>query len=222
MRKKKEQYPVLEEKRFLSEDEGVMNQAACLNRIYRKIFLTGLTADSIKELRDDIDYVAEVYHIDNHSAVLLAAILEKSTTNSLMDDEDLAQYLGCTNIEFIRYHEKLCNMDKAGIIRMVGRCGPRRCYQVTPETLRAVESNGEFKSVEMTGLTTEALFSRFRKLFSSFESDSIEADRLLEELDSLVSNNNHLSFCKKAKDSHSIPIARTLRDVCFSIFATAT
>lgn len=201
MRKKKEQYPVLEEKRFLSEDEGVMNQAACLNRIYRKIFLTGLTADSIKELRDDIEYVAEVYHIDNHSAVLLAAILEKSTTNSLMDDEDLAQYLGCTNIEFIRYHEKLCNMDKAGIIRMVGRRGPRRCYQVTPETLRAVESNGEFKSVEMTGLTTEALFSRFRKLFSSFESDSIEADRLLEELDSLVSNNNHLSFCKIAQDS---------------------
>lgn len=201
MRKKKEQYPVLEEKRFISEDEGVMNQAACLNRIYRKIFLTGLTADSIKELRDDIDYVAEVYHIDNHSAVFLAAILEKSTTNSLMDDEELAQYLGCTNIEFIRYHEKLCNMDKAGIIRMVGRCGPRRCYQVTPETLRAVESNGEFKSVEMTGLTTEALFSRFRKLFSSFESDSIEADRLLEELDSLVSNNHHLSFCKIAKDS---------------------
>lgn len=201
MRTKKEQHPMFEEKGFISEDESVLNQAACLNRIYRKVNYEGLTADSIQELRDDIDYVAEFYHIDNQSAVLLAAILEKSATNNLMDDEDLAQYLGCTNIEFIRYHEQLRNMDKAGIIQMGGGRGPRRCYRVTPETLKAVESNGEFKPVKMAGLTTEELFSRFRKFFGSFRNDSIDGDRLLEDLDNLVSYNDHLSFCKKVQES---------------------
>ena len=201
MRKKKEQHPLFEEKGFLSEDESVLNQAACLNRIYRKVNNEGLTADSIQELRNDIDYVAGFYHIDNQSAVLLAAILEKSASHNLMDDEDLARYLGCTNIEFIRYHEKLRDMDKAGIIQMGGGSGPRRCYRVTPETLKAVESNGEFKLVKMAGLTAEELFSRFRKYFGSFRNDSIDGDRLLEELDNLVSYNDHLSFCRKVRES---------------------
>ena len=200
MRSKREQ-SIFDEKNFISEDESVQNQAACLNRIYRKVNAEGLSTDTIQELRDDIDYVADFYHIDNPSAVLLAAILEKSATNNLMDDEDLAQYLGCTNIEFIRYHKNLRNMDKAGIIQMGGGHGPRRCYRVTPETLKAVESNGEFKPVKMTGLTTEELFSRFRKFFGSFRSDAIDAERLLEELDNLVSYNDHLSFCKKVQDS---------------------
>ena len=201
MRKKKEEPRIIEEKGFISEDESVQNQAACLTRIYRKVNIEGLTADSIQALRGDIDYVAGFYHIDNESAVLLAAILEKSATNNLMDDEDLAQYLGCTNIEFIRYHEQLRNMDKAGIIQMGGGRGPRRCYRVSPETLKAVESNGEFKPVKMADLTAEELFSRFRKFFSSFRNDSIDGDRLLDELDNLVSYNDHLTFCKKVQDS---------------------
>ena len=200
MRSKRES-TIFEEKNFISEDETVQTQAACLNRIFRKVNSTGLSADTIQELRDDIDYVAERYHIDNQEAVLLAAILEKSATNNLMDDEDLAMYLGCTNIEFIRYHKKLRDMDKAGIIQIGGGRGGRRCYRVSPETLKAVESNGEFNPVKMSGLTTEELFSRFRKFFGSFRNDTIDADRLLEELDGLVSYNDHLSFCKKALES---------------------
>ena len=193
--------PVPEEKNYISEDENVQNQAACLNRIFRRVNRDGLTAETLKALGDDIDYVARLYHIDSTSTVLLAAILEKSASNSLMDDEDLAMYLGCTNIEFIRYHELLRNMDKAGIIQSGGGRNPRRCYRVTPEALKAVESDGDFKPVKMSGLTADELFSRFRKYFVAFRNDSIDAGRLLEELDNLVSNNDHLAFCRKVLDS---------------------
>ena len=200
MRTRREQ-SIFEEKNFISEDETVQNLAACLNRIFRRVNREGLTAEVMKELGRDIDYVAEFYHIDGTSVVLLAAILEKSATNNLMDDEDLAMYLGCTNIEFIRYHELLRDMDKAGIIQLGGGRNPRRSYRVTPEALKAVESNGEFKPVKMSGLTAEELFSLFRKFFCAFRNDSIDGDRLLEELDSLVGYNDHLAFCRKVKDS---------------------
>ena len=193
--------PVPEEKNYISEDENVQNQAACLNRIFRRVNRDGLTAETLKALGDDIDYVARLYHIDSTSTVLLAAILEKTASNSLMDDEDLAMYLGCTNIEFIRYHELLRNMDKAGIIQSGGGRNPRRCYRVTPEALKAVENNGDFKPVKMSGLTADEMFSRFRKYFVAFRNDSIDAGRLLEELDNLVSNNDHLAFCRKVLDS---------------------
>lgn len=200
MRAKREQ-SIFTEKNFMSEDETVKNQTACLNRIYRRISIEGLTAEAILELGDDISYISRFYHIDDKSAVLLAAILEKSSTSNPMDDEDLAMFLGCTNIEFIRYNELIRNMDKAGIIQICGGRHIRRCYRVTPETLKAVEKNGEFKPVKMSGLTADELFTRFRKCFSSFRNDAIDESTLLEELDILIDYNEHLAFCKKVKDS---------------------
>ena len=186
---------------FLLEEKAANSQVACLNRIYRKINAEGFSEDSIRELRDDIDYVSKTYDIDNVSAVLLAAVLEKSPARNITNNEELALYLGCSNIEFIRYHENLRKLDKAGIIQTAAGRGSHIGYRVTSETLKAVESNTAFKPVKMSGLTAEELFSRFRKYFRSFMNDSIDADRLLEELDSIVSYNDHLVFCRKALDS---------------------
>ena len=192
---------LLEDKSFISEDTSVKSLTACMNRIYRRVQTGGLSPEAMRELKPDAEFVADRFRIDEESAVLLAAILEKSGTNNQVDDEDLAMYLGCTNIEFIRFHEKLRDMEKAGIIRYLGgRCN-HRCYSVTNETLKAVESNGNFIPVKMSGLSTEEVFTRFRKYFDSFRNDTIDCERLLEELDTLVRFNDHLSFCRKALDS---------------------
>ena len=201
MRKRPANIPPFDEKRFVADGENVMSQAACLTRIFRKVSMEGITPEALSEIQGDIDYVSDYYHIDNPSAVLLAAILERTPSNNQMDDEDLAGYLGCTNIEFIRYHGNLRELDKAGIIQINGTRGPRRCYRATSETMKAVENNGEFKPVKQTGLTTEELFTCFRKLFASFRNDAIDPERLLEELETVVSYNDHLAFCRKVQDS---------------------
>ena len=192
---------LFEEKSFISEDMNTQSLTACMNRIYRRVQSGGLSLDAMQELEQDAGYVAERFGIDKEGAILLSAILEKSGTNNQMDDEDLAMYLGCTNIEFIRFHEILRDMDKTGIIHFAGGRFNLRSYIVTTETLKAVECNGNFTPVKMSGLTTEEVFSRFRKFFASFRSDAIDCERLLEELDTLVSYNDHLSFSKKVMAS---------------------
>lgn len=183
------------------KQEEKMTQVASFNRIYKKVSADGMTEGTVKELRNDIDFIAGLYSIDETSVVLLSAILEKSSSNNLMDDEDLAQFIGCTNIEFIQYNEKLREMDKAGIIGMGSGRRDSRCYRVTQELLKAVENDCEFKPVKMFELTHEELFSRFRKFFEYYKKDAIDPDRLLLELDTLVNNNKHLTFCKKALGS---------------------
>ena len=197
MRTKKEQHPMFEEKGFISEDESVLNQAACLNRIYRKVNYEGLTADSIQELRDDIDYVAEFYHIDNQSAVLLAAILEKSATNNLMDDEDLAQYLGCTNIEFISFRKYLQSLAQKRIVRIGRNRGGDATYQVMPEACEAIVNDTAFSEKSFAGLTTEDMFSEFRKLFIAFRNDEIDKDILISDLNMLIDANPQNDFSQK-------------------------
>ena len=187
------------EKNYKTEEQGAMNQTACMNRIFRKVDEKGLTPDILKELGDDISYVSGLYGIGPESVVLLAAILENSFGGNI-GDADLATYLGCTNIEFIRYHENLREMEKAGIIISGSRMG-NRIYKVSQEAMKAVEKNSCFTPVKMTGLSADELFSRFRKQFQAFRNNSIDAECLLEELDGLVGQNDHLAFCKKCLSS---------------------
>ena len=193
--------PIFEEKSFISEDMSTRSLTACMNRIYRSVQIEGLSHEVMQELEQDAEYVAEKFGIDNEGAILLSAILEKSGTNNQMDDEDLAMYLGCTNIEFIRFHEKLRDMDKAGIIHFVCGRGNRRSFIVTPETLKAVEGDCIFTPIKMTGLTSEEVFTRFKKLIGSFKNEAINCERLLDELDTLVRYNDHLPFCRKVLNS---------------------
>ena len=176
-----------------------MNQAACLNRIVRKVDEKGLAPDILKELCDDIGFVSGLYGIGPKSVVLLAAILERSLGGGI-SDADLAMYLGCTNIEFIRYHENLREMEKAGIIMARNNKG-NRTYKVSKETMKAAEKNCGFTPVKMTGLSTDELFSRFRKHFQAFRHDSVDTQELLEELDDLVRQNKQLEFCRKCLSS---------------------
>lgn len=187
-------------KKYESDGESATTQAACLDRICRKINREGLSDRTLGDLSDDIGRVGGVYGLDPKGTVLLAAILEKSSCSPI-DDEDLAEYLGCSNIEFMRYHALLRDMEKAGvIIAFTGRNG-RRCYRVTQETMKAVEGDASFKPVRLTGLTTEELFFRFKMLVRRNRGDLLDTDRLLEDFDALVQGNPELPFCKRVLDS---------------------
>ena len=188
------------DKQYISEDADVKTQTACLNRIFRKVDYMGVSLEILLELKGDIDYISGIYGINAESSVLLAAILEKSESSFPADDENLAEYLGCTNIEFLRHHKYLRNMEKSGIIRISNHRG-HRCYSVTPETVSSVSQNSKFMPEKKSGLTGEELFSLFRRYFNRYIHDSLDPDGLLDELDLLVSNNENLSFCRQVLES---------------------
>jgi len=51
------------------------------------------------------------------------------------------------------------------------------------------------------GLTPAELFNCFRNCFSRYRSGSLDDDDLIDELDTLVSDNDHLLFCRKSLES---------------------
>lgn len=197
----KRELPVFQEKVFYSEDENAKTLAACLNRIYCNVNVKGLSIECVAGSCEDLEHIRHCYGIDCASAVLLAAILEKTSTSDPVDDEELAVYLGCSNIEFIRYHERLRDLEKAGIIQTVSGRRGRRCYRVTRELLKAVENDGEFRPVKLSGLTANEFFSRMKTVFREYHGEALDTDRMLEDLDCLIEYNGHLTFCTKVKES---------------------
>lgn len=191
--------PIENSKGYVSLDGDIRTQASCLDRIYSEVSRTGLSPETVERLKEDIDYVAQCYGIGPQAVVLLAAILEQTNTNCSADSKDLARYLGCSNIEFIKYGGYLREMEKKGIIQM-SRSG-RRSIHVSPEAFKAVEKNGGFSPLKTEGLTPGEFFSRLSCFFKGFRHSEIDSDQLLENLDTLVLNNEHLDFCRKVLSS---------------------
>lgn len=187
------------EKNFVSDSMSANTTVARLNRIFKKVEVEGLSEDAANVLSDDIRSVAERFDVCPKAAVLLSAIMEKSNSSRSCDEEDLANFVGCTNLEFFDFHDALRELEDKAII---GRCCRRRySYVATLEAMKSVENDCEFVPVKTTGLNTDELFSRIRRLITDFKNDNIDADRLHDELISLVNKNSQLLFCRKVADS---------------------
>lgn len=183
------------EKNWSPEIAGLPVLAASLNVIYKKIDKDGLDDDTTLALKKEIETVSGRFGISPKAAVLLAAILEKSGANGC-DDDDLSEYLGCSNIEFIGFREPLRELEGLSVITR--RFGRGNRYYVSREALKTVEKDSDFTPVSRTGLSADELFTRFRIAVSDFKHDLIDYDRLLEDMSSLIEGNSHLEFCQKA------------------------
>lgn len=174
-------------------------RVSCLNRIYQTVDRKGCSDEVLEALNKDISIISDSFGISAQAVVLLAAILEMTNTSNNMDREDLAQYLGCSNIEFIGCGANLQELEKKGIIQVSNF--RRESYRVTKEALNALERDREFVPPKTTGLTPEELFQHMRVCFIRFREDDIDVTRLIEELDCLVQNNGHLKFCRLSMES---------------------
>lgn len=188
------------EKNFAADKKSAQSTVASLNRILKKVEIEGLSEDAATELADDINIVATHFDICPQAAVLFAAILEKSSSSNCCDEEDLANYIGCTMLEFFDFHEALRELEYKGVVNQCN--GRRRCYRATNEAIKAVEKDCDFIPQKTNGLTSDELFSRIRRLMSDYRSDNIDEERLLDELISLTEKNEQLLFCRKVMESH--------------------
>lgn len=182
------------EKNFAADQESATTVVASLNRIFKKVELDGLSESATQELAEDIRMVSERFGICPKGAVLLAAILEKTHSSNSCNEEDLANYIGCTNLEFYGFHDALRELEDKCI---AGKCNGRRTsYKATLEAIRAVEKDGEFVPIPTTGLSADEYFTRLKRFIGDFRNDNIDHDRLHNEILSLTEKNDQLMFCK--------------------------
>lgn len=190
------------DKEFCTECTELPGLAASMDRIYKTVDKDGFGKDTIHELEADIRAVADRFGVSPTAAVLIPAILENNFKNGC-DDDDLSGYVGCSNIEFIGFRPALRELEDRDVINRRGGRGNR--YLMSREAVKAVEKDTDFVPMKRTGLSADALFTRFRLVFSDFNRDAIDSERLLEELQGLIEGNPQLEFCRKASEVLSNP-----------------
>ena len=178
-------------------DNETMSMAACLNRIMIKVRRQSYNDKTIDSLKGDFAYVGEKFGICPEEAALLSFVLEKSNDFCRCDDGDLANFLGCTNIEFISFRKYLHSLSQKRIVRIGRNRGGDATYQVMPEACEAIINDTAFSEKSFAGLTTEDMFSELRKLFIDFRNDNIDKGILLSDLNMLIDANPQNDFSQK-------------------------
>ena len=190
------------EKSWSPRTQGLPRLAASLDRIYKKVKVEGFAEDKDNGLDEDIRCVRERFSIGERAAVLLAAILENNARNGC-DDDDLSGYIGCSNIEFIGFQGALRELEDLDIINRRSRRGDN--YVMGREALRAVEKDTDFRPLKRSGLEADEFFSRIRLILADYDRDLINCERMLEEMERLIADNQHLEFCRLAAEALETP-----------------
>ena len=189
-----------EEKAFFEGSVELHALAAGLNRIFKSVQKTGLSEETMAAISGDVNQVATHFGICPKGAILLGFITEHHVLNG-SDVDDLAAYVGCSNIEFIGFHEALGELEQKGITFRGSSRGRRTVFFLTREAAKCIEDGSAFVPKCWTGLTVDEFFSRVRMVFSDFRRDIIDAERVLESITSLVEGNQQLPFCQKVIES---------------------
>ena len=188
------------EKNFFEGNVKLSRLATSMNNVFKTIQEAGLAEGVEESLEKDIRVISDSFGISSKAAILLPYIVEHNMTNG-SDADDLAGFVGCSNIEFFGFRPQLEEMEKRGVIGANNqRCGRIR-YFLSREALKAIEKDDKFTPFPMKGLTADELFTRFRIFFSDYQKDNIDAERLLENIRQVIDDNPDLEFCRRVTQS---------------------
>ena len=189
-----------ENKNFYEGSIELHPLAASLNSIVKTVQEGGLSEESTHELEADITRVAEHFGVSPKAAILIAQFAESNVERSI-DEDDLAQYVGCSNIEFLGFRSFLMELEKRSIVMRCGMRGRRTQFCLSREAAKSIESGEPYEPISFTDLSADEFFTRLRMFFSDYRRDVIDCDRLLEDIWSVIDGNPHLPFCGKVADS---------------------
>lgn len=186
-------------KNLLDYEQTLPKLAGSLDHIYQIVQQNGLHGESSPSLEEDINFVASHFGIPRNGVVLLAHITEHNTGGGSEEDE-LARFVGCSNISFMGFKSTLDELVSRGIVMQSLRNFHQHCYFLSREASKAIEKDTEFEPLPLKGLSADTFFARLRHFFSDFNKDLVDIELLLNNIHRLIEDNPHLLFCRKVQE----------------------
>ena len=180
------------------KDKDTMSIAACLNRIMKSVQNIGISDVVLEELKNDFEYVESKMGICAEEAAILACVIEKGLGFRACQDDDIAEFMGLTNIGFIVHRHHLDSLVKKRIVK-VERRRMDKSYTLQQNAYNAIKDDREFVLKNFSGFSTDEIFSQMRKSFKAFRDEDINAEMLTEDLKALIELNPRNFFCKKVE-----------------------
>lgn len=198
-------------------DKHTMSLSACLNRIMLNIKEHWYTDSTYEQMKEDFDYVGAKMNLCPEEVAILSCVLEVSSGRSCCRDENIAAFMGMTNIEFIGYRKFLKSLAEKRVVRKQerGMVGNGIAYIVLKEASRAIAEDADFSGRSFVGLSTDMIFSQMRKLFRAVREEELNVEMLLDDIHLMVNANQQNIFCQKVLDCGVTTLPETDQRIFF-------
>ena len=154
-----------------------------------------LTAEFYKAAGASLKYISSTLELSKEEALLLSLFFEKSSSNRIWIS-NIAELVNTSNIRIISMMNVADDLVRKGYIKSSHNKNDENWYSVPKSVIDSIRQNTKVVPKPTVGLSFDDFFERMQEIM---DEDDIKYWDLTEKLDSLVSGNMHLPYCKVLK-----------------------
>ena len=147
-----------------------------------------------------IDYISECLNLSVIQVVLLALFLNQSDDRDI-ELKDIASYIGLKTISVLKYACELEELEKREYIYSTKSYNKAKYYHVPYRVIEAFEKNEEYKTADMSGLTSREFIDEL-DLFEPLRSSEMSLDTATRKIQTLLDKNPQLKIVEKINSYH--------------------
>ena len=147
-----------------------------------------------------IDYISECLNLSVIQVVLLALFLNQSDDRDI-ELKDIASYIGLKTISVLKYACDLEELEKREYIYSTKSYNKAKYYHVPYRVIEAFEKNEEYKTADMSGLTSREFIDEL-DLFEPLRSSEMSLDTATRKIQTLLDKNPQLKIVEKINSYH--------------------
>lgn len=168
-----------------------------IERVVKLAENSQMSQEFMKNVKTEIQLLANSYGITERQAVLFCICIEKGPRR--VDYDDIAQYLDLNKIRVMSYASDIDALVRRRLLRFRD-VKDEDDFDVPAIVIRSLKHNEVYQLPQRKGLDCAMLFELLNLWFDDLNDDAISSRELCEELQSLFEENQQVGFVQHLKE----------------------
>ena len=168
-----------------------------IERVVKLAENSQMSQEFMKNVKTEIQLLANSYGITERQAVLFCICIEKGPRR--VDYDDIAQYLDLNKIRVMSYASDIDALVRRRLLRFRD-VKDEDDFDVPAIVIRSLKHNEVYQLPQRKGLDCAMLFELLNLWFDDLNDDAISSQELCEELQSLFEENQQVGFVQHLKE----------------------
>lgn len=178
-----------------------MTLAGAFETVASKLEGSGLTSQAFLEVTDAMSYIETKLKVNSNQAFILATMLHN--VGRTMETKEFADFASVSPIRLMALQKDFDCLENKGLIICVKPLTYnywQQTFTLSAGIIQAVKYNKRYKPACYKDLTAQDILDMIENLLQDCDYSKISYFQMVWHLDKLITDTQHVGFCKKVKE----------------------
>lgn len=179
-----------------------MTLAFAFETVARKLEGSGLTMRAFAEVIDATSYIGSKLRVNPTQAFILAFMLHN--VGQTVETKEFAEFAKVSPIRMMAYQKDFDGLVRRGIIVCVKSTAYdywQQTFALSDGVIIATKYNKKYTPISYKNLSVQEVLDMIEAFLQRCENDKISYFQMIDCIDKLLADAQHVEFCKKLKES---------------------